>query len=230
MANNNLLFLILCILLVLSLLPGCDSPIRQKQDKHTIKLEETEAISLFDGTSLEGWEGDLKFFRIEEEAIVAGNMGQDIPTNKFLCTETHFENFELRLKVKFPTRNNNGGIQVRSKRIPNHHEVIGYQIDVGYAGGEPVWASIYDESRRNTFIAKAPAEKIATLLRPEEYNDYRIRCEGAHIQVWFNGESVVDYVEEDSTVDRSGIICVQIHSGPPSEAWYKDIQLLPIEP
>jgi hypothetical protein len=36
----------------------------------------------------------------------------------------------------------------------------------------------------------------------------------------------VDYTEEDPTVDTSGVIAVQIHSGPPTEAWYKDITLL----
>ena len=89
-----------------------------------------EHIILFDGTSFDGWEGDLNHFRIEEEAIVAGSMEQDIPTNKFLCTDEVFENFELSLQVKFPSENNNGGIQIHSERIANHHEVIGYQIDV----------------------------------------------------------------------------------------------------
>jgi hypothetical protein len=36
----------------------------------------------------------------------------------------------------------------------------------------------------------------------------------------------VDYTEQDPTVESTGVIAVQIHSGPPSEAWYKDITLL----
>lgn len=190
-----------------------------------MKSEISPKKALFDGQSFAGWEGEQSFFRIEEGAIVAGSMEQDIPTNKFLCTEQSYEDFELSLQVKFPTDNNNGGIQIRTQRIPDHHEVIGYQVDVGYAGGEPVWASIYDESRRNKFIAEAPADRIAELLRRDAYNDYRIRCEGPRIQVWFNGEEVIDYSEADEDIDRSGIICVQIHSGPPSEAWYKDIMI-----
>ena len=152
-------------------------------------------------------------------------MERNIPKNQFLCTETTYEDFELTLKAKFVPDNNNGGIQIRSKRIPNHHEVIGYQVDVGYSGGEPVWASIYDESRRRRFIAEAPADKIANLLRKEDFNDFRIRCQGPRIQVWFNGEQVVDYMEEEEGIDRSGVICVQIHSGKPSEASYKDIEI-----
>ncbi|MEL7341210.1 MAG: family 16 glycoside hydrolase, partial [Bacteroidota bacterium] len=41
----------------------------------------------------------------------------------------------------------------------------------------------------------------------------------------FNGERVIDYTEQDKSIDQSGIICLQIHSGPPSEARYKDIQI-----
>ena len=72
---------------------------------------------------------------------------------------------------------------------------------------------------------EAPKERIAALLNKEGFNRYKIRAEGPRIQVWFNGEEVVDYVEEVSDIPHAGIICVQIHGGPPSEAWYKDIVL-----
>ena len=36
----------------------------------------------------------------------------------------------------------------------------------------------------------------------------------------------IDYVEEDPKIETTGVIAVQIHGGPPSEAWYKDITLL----
>lgn len=200
---------------------ACSGPSTQSKEE-TIPSEPT---ALFDGQTFQGWEGEKTFFRVEGGAIVAGSMETEIPTNKFLCTDEKFGDFELRMQVKFPTENNNGGIQIRSKRIPDHHEVIGYQVDVGYAEGKPVWASIYDESRRNKFLIEAPAERIAALLIKDEFNSYIIRAEGRRIQVWFNGEAVVDYIEEDPEIPQGGIICVQIHGGPPSEAWYKDITL-----
>jgi hypothetical protein len=36
----------------------------------------------------------------------------------------------------------------------------------------------------------------------------------------------VDYVEDDPSIETTGVIAVQIHGGPPGEAWYKDITLL----
>ena len=147
----------------------------------------------------------------------------EVPTNLFMCTEKEFEDFDLSLKVRFQPYTNNGGIQIRSERIPNDHEVIGYQVDVGYAGDVPVWASVYDESRRNRFIAEADAERIAALLKKDDFNDYRILCKGPSLKVWFNGQEVIDYREEEDGIARKGKICVQIHGGSPAEASYKDI-------
>jgi hypothetical protein len=171
--------------------------------------------SLFDGKTLTGWEGNEKMFRIEEGCIVGGNLKENIPRNEFLCTTKEYENFELRLKVKALGEGVNAGIQFRTKRIPNHHEVSGYQADVG-AGW---WGKLYDESRRNKILAGEEAKKV----NAGEWNDYVIRCEGPHIQLWLNGEQTVDYTEKEEGIAAKGIIAVQIHGGPPSEAWYKDI-------
>ena len=177
------------------------------------------------GSSFDGWEGNRSFFRVEEGALVAGSLSEPIPTNQFLCSELSFGNFELSLEVKFLSRENNGGIQIRSQRIPGDHEVIGYQSDLGYAGGNSVWGSLYDESRRNKFLAEADQELVGRVLKPDGWNHYRIRCEGARIQHWINDTQVLDYKEEDPGIALEGIICLQIHSGPPSEAWYREIEV-----
>ncbi|MAG93714.1 MAG: hypothetical protein CMJ48_08200, partial [Planctomycetaceae bacterium] len=90
-----------------------------------------KGVRIFDGKTFEGWEGNLDWFRIEKEAIVAGTLEKKIPRNEFLCTKKTYGDFELRLKVKLEGGKGNAGIQFRTKRIPNHHEVSGYQADVG---------------------------------------------------------------------------------------------------
>jgi len=35
----------------------------------------------------------------------------------------------------------------------------------------------------------------------------------------------VDYTETDDSIASTGIIGLQVHGGPPSEAWYKDITI-----
>ncbi len=180
-------------------------------------------VSLFDGKTFEGWEGNMKMFRIEDGAIVGGNLKEKIPHNEFLCTKKTYGDFELRLKVKLlGGEKSNAGIQFRTKRIPDHHEVSGFQADMGQGW----WGALYDESRRNKTLAKPDPEKIKTLVKHEDWNEYVIRARGNRIQLWLNGVLTVDYTEEDPKIETSGIIGLQIHGGPPAEAWYKDIQLI----
>lgn len=180
---------------------------------------------LFDGKSFKGWEGNLDWFRIEDGAIVAGTLERAIPRNEFLCTEKRYGDFELRLKFKLLGEGANAGVQFRTERIPNHHEVRGYQADMG----DGWWGSLYDESRRNKILAKADEKLIEKILKRDDWNEYRIRAVGPRIQLWINGEQTVDYTEPDDDIARTGIIAVQIHGGPPSEAWYKDIEIREIK-
>jgi hypothetical protein len=186
-------------------------------------LPSPKAVSIFNGKNLDGWEGDLKIFRVEDGAIVAGTLDNKIARNEFLCTTRTYGDFELRLKVKLLGGDQaNAGIQFRTKRIPNNHEVIGYQADMGVGW----WGALYDESRRNKVLVGPDQAKMKTVVKANDWNDYVIRAEGNHIQLWINGVQTVDYTEADPAIDKTGVIAVQIHSGPPSQALYKDITIV----
>ena len=189
------------------------------------KMGGSNSVTLFDGKTFNGWEGNLELFRIEDGAIVAGSMEKDIPRNEFLCTEKEYGDFELRLQAKLIGEGDNAGIQFRSHRVPDDSEVSGYQADMGGESGEYVfvWGCLYDESRRNTMLVIADTEKLAKVLKLEGWNEYVIRCEGNHIQLWVNGLQTVDYTEKEESIPIKGIIGLQIHGGEPAEAWYKDI-------
>lgn len=177
---------------------------------------------IFDGKTFAGWEGNLAIFRIENGAIVGGSLKNKIDRNEFLCTTKSYGNFELRLKVKLLGGDRaNAGIQFRTRRIPNHHEVSGYQADMGTGW----WGALYDESRRNKVLEGPDQVKMKGVVRDGDWNDYAIRAEGKHIQLWINAVQTVDYVEKDLKIETVGVICPQIHAGPPSEAWYKDITI-----
>jgi hypothetical protein len=182
----------------------------------------SKAISIFDGKTFEGWEGNLKIFRIEEGAIVGGSLKEKIARNEFLCTTRSYADFELRLKVKLLGGDKaNAGIQFRTARIPNHHEVSGFQADMGTGW----WGALYDESRRKKVLQGPDQTKMKGIVRADGWNDYVVRAEGNHVTLSLNGMQTVDYTETDPAIERTGVVCVQIHAGPPSEAWYKDITI-----
>jgi hypothetical protein len=179
--------------------------------------------AIFDGRTFAGWEGNLDVFRIEDGAIVGGTLKTPIARNEFLCLQQEHGDFELRLKVRLlgDPAGANAGIQIRSRRVPNHHEMSGYQADMG----QQYWGCLYDESRRNRVLAQANRAELDKVLALDGWNDYVIRCEGRRIRLWINDCRTVDYTEPEEGIEQTGLIGLQIHGGPPAEAWYKDVFL-----
>ena len=152
-----------------------------------VRAEEPKATKLFDGKSLNGGEGNLKMFRVAEGAIVAGTLQEKIPNNEFLCTTKEYGDFELVLKAKLVGEGNNAGIQFRSSRIPNHHEVSGYQCDMGAAFNRLVWGALYDESRRRIADAEGEQAEIKVGLRPQDWKHVCMLSYGRRCLVVLNG-------------------------------------------
>jgi hypothetical protein len=179
---------------------------------------------LFDGKTLEGWEGDLKVWRVVDGAIVGGSM-QGNPRNEFLTTKKAYKDFTLTFEYKLVGTEGfvNGGVQVRSKRIPNPpNEMSGYQADIG-AG---MTGTLYDESRRNKALVKADPARIKTLEKPGEWNRYEVRCEGPRIRLFINGEQTVDYTEPDPKIELDGLIGLQIHGNCKAEIRFRDLKIV----
>lgn len=188
----------------------------------TAVTEETEDFTpLFDGKTFEGWEGNLDIFRIEDGAIVGGSLKKALSHNEFLCTKKEYSDFELRLQFKLEGNlNPNAGVQIRTKRIPDNTEVIGYQADMA----DGYWGVLWEESGRGFLAGPSEAER-GKPVKKGDWNRYRIRCQGNHVELWLNDVKTVDYTEADSTIPATGVIGLQIHSGAPAEVRYKDIMI-----
>ena len=198
----------------LLLITGCQS-----------KLEPARYVQIFDGRTAAGWDGDFeKTWKIRDGAFVGGSLEATVPRNEFVATTAQYTNFVLRLEFKLVGSEGfvNGGVQVRSQRIPNHNEMIGYQVDVG----DPTWwGSIYDESRRNKVMAQANMDEVNKVLRRGDWNQYEIRCEGKRIRAYINGLMTVDYTEADDAIPQFGKIGMQVHGGGKAAALYRAISI-----
>ncbi|WP_286178388.1 3-keto-disaccharide hydrolase [Rhodopirellula sp. JC639] len=183
-----------------------------------------DQVQLFDGKSLDGWNGDEKWFRVQDGAIIAGSASEKIPANQFLCTNKTYRDFELTVDAKLVGQGSNAGVQFRTKRIPNDTEVIGYQADIGFMPNGTCWGALYDESRRRKFLAESP-EVAMKAVRRGQWNTLKIIARGDRIQIFLNGVQTVDYTEQDPEIERDGVIALQVHSGPPLEVHYRNIKL-----
>ncbi|MHC4179941.1 MAG: family 16 glycoside hydrolase [Planctomycetota bacterium] len=205
--------------------PAGNAPRKPNRQDRAKRAAGDQPISLFDGKSFQGWEGNLDAFRIEAGAIVGGSLTKPIPRNDYLCSKKTYADFELRLKFKVLGEGANAGIQIRSERVPNSNEMIGYQADLG----DKWWGCLYDE-RRHKLLTGPPEQQRSKIIRRNDWNEYVIRCQGRRVQLWINGHQTVVYTEPDESIPQVGVIGLQIHVGPPSEAWYKDIELVKLPP
>ena len=117
----------------------------------------------------------------------------------------------------------NSGVQFRSVRIEKPaNEMSGYQADIG---DPSYWGTLYDESRRKKTLATVDMDAVNKILHRNDWNDYRIRCEGKRIRIWLNGLQTVDYTETESGIAEDGLIALQIHGGAKAVVFFKDIAI-----
>lgn len=205
--------------------PDAQARFAEIADRFNREFPETQ---LFNGTDFTGWESYTDgIFRIEDGAIVGGNFETGVDRNQFLTTTQSFGDFYLRMECKIvdaPSnvkKDGNAGVQIRSERIPNHHEMIGYQADMTSDGG--YWGCLYDESRRRRMLQMPNPELLKTVWKPNEWNRYEILAQGRNIRIFLNGVETVNYTETDETIPLTGLIGLQIHAGGPAQSYYRSL-------
>ena len=187
---------------------------------------EPQRISLFDGKTLHGWEGDPKYFRVEENCIVAGRLDCPIRGNHFLVSDQEFHNFDLVFESKLIGKGKNAGVQFWSQRVPNSNEMIGYQCDIGSFKDGFLWGWLYDESRRNQFLATTSQKELSNWVNPKgTWNHLRVLAREQKMSIWLNNNLTITYEEKDQDIPTFGKMGLQVHGGPPLEAWYRKIEV-----
>ncbi len=176
-------------------------------------------VSLFDGTSLEGWQkvGGGATYKVEGDTIV-GEVGPG--NNTFLRTEADYDDFILKLDVKLDVPGNSG-IQFRSHQREKDGRVFGYQCEIDPS--PRAWtAGIYDESRRGWLFPLTNHPEAQKAFRINDWNAFVIKARGPLIKTSVNGIPCADLID---TADLEGFIALQVHSGKEGRIRWKNIRL-----
>jgi type 1 glutamine amidotransferase len=203
--------------------------------------EEDGFVAIFDGKSLDGWDGNPELWRVEDGALT-GQTTAERPTrgNTFLIWRGgEVGDFELR--AKFRIVGGNSGIQYRSKEV-DRWVIAGYQADIDadgrYAGilyeerlrgilalrGQRV--EIDEQGMKNVVGKTTDDQTILDSLKKEGWNDYHIKAVGNHLVQSINGHVTVDVTDNQTSARAmSGLLALQLHAGPPMLVQFKDIQL-----
>lgn len=171
---------------------------------------------LFDGKTLKGWDGDPQIWSVKDGEIVGATEGVKMTDNSFLISKKTYGNFILRTDVKL--RNHNSGIQFRSERLPNW-VAKGLQADMAEGNW---WGSIYDEKGKRGTIVNGWKGKAETVVKPNDWNQYEVLCDGDLIQLRVNGLLTAELHDTSATV---GILGLQVHRGPAMEVRFRNIRI-----
>lgn len=201
-------------------------------------------VPIFDGTSLKGWEGNPKVWRVEDGSIVGQTHANDpISANSFLIWRQGLvADFELKLDYKI--EGGNSGIQYRSFEKPREwgpNILGGLQAD--FEAGEQHTGGLYGERSRGILARRGQKVAIGADGRPtvvgsvgdpvdlqtkidlDGWNSFHILARGNHYIHKINGHVMVDVLDNDPNAPRSGLIGLQVHRGPPMTVKFRNIRL-----
>jgi hypothetical protein len=171
---------------------------------------------LFDGKTLDGWDGDPRLWKVHDGMIVGNTDGVTLERNTFLITKRTFRDFILRTDVKL--RNHNSGIQFRSEAFPGW-VVRGLQADMAENNW---WGCIYDEGGKRGVMVNGWKGKAETVVKPKDWNSYEVYCNGDLIQLRVNGLLTAELRD---SVRMEGVIALQLHRGPGMEVAFRNIRI-----
>jgi hypothetical protein len=214
---------------------AADAPPLPKPDKDGFS-------ALFDGKSLDGWDGDPRLWSVKDGAIV-GETTKENPAkgNTFLIRkDVTVTDFELRFRFRL-TSANNSGVQYRSKDF-GKWVAGGYQYDINTGpehmgklydergkrgriamGGEKV---VWKDGKKEVTGATAEKDALAAAEKKGDWNEGAVVVKGNHIVHLLNGVTVVDFTDEQEDQRYNfGIVALQIHAGAPMKIEFKDIRL-----
>jgi hypothetical protein len=113
--------------------------------------------SIFNGTSLEGWDGDTTFWRVESGAIVGESTAEKVVTQNTFLIWRGGEPADFELKLEFRMNSTNSGVQYRSVQVPEGGAekigkwvLKGYQADIDF--NNQYTGMLYEERGRG-FLA-----------------------------------------------------------------------------
>ena len=156
------------------------------------KKEEEGFASIFDGQSLKGWQGGTGAYEVKDEAIVCLKDGK----GGNLYTEKEYANFVFRFEFKL-TPGANNGIGIRAPR-EGDAAFVGMEIQI-LDDGHPSYKGLQDYQTHGSVYGVLPAKR-GFLKKTGEWNTEDITCDGKHVKVVLNGETIVDGdIEKAST-------------------------------
>jgi hypothetical protein len=222
---------------------------RQSDRPEPVTGEEPGFTSIFDGRTLNGWEGDPKYWRIED-GVMTGEITPEtvIRSNTFIIWRGGtVADFELKVDYRI-SEGGNSGINYRSVVIPdtvtatNRFAMRGYQCDIDaqnrYTGNNyeekgRLFLAVRGQVTRVTGTAKPVVlstigvnKELGAAIRTGDWNSAHLIARGNVLMHHVNGRLMTVVIDDDTRGrTMNGLLGVQVHVGPPMKVQYRNWRL-----
>jgi hypothetical protein len=203
--------LILTVALATGLVGAAASHSADWSEEQIAKLPKSEkAVHLFDGKTLEGWDGQKdKYFTVKEGIIVGKNGAENAPkASTYLVTKDQYKNFRLIFESKLVESEMHTGIALWGRTSEMEGDPFSYK---GHLVMYPSGYGFYDlYGRKSIYQDKDGVAKAAG--KQHDWNRMEILATGARIRHAINGKLVADWTDPMPETCQPGPIGLQLHS------------------
>ena len=169
--------------------------------------DDSQWVSLFDGKTTKGWTPRAQvtsFEAVDRELHLLSKK------NVWVVSDLQLANFILEAEAKMPDTHINSGIGFRLKG--NSGKPKGYQCEIMdaipgknggmYGIGTGGW--LYPAKGQEAEYG----ERIKDVMKRNDWNSYKIHCEGPRIRIYVNGKLITDTTH---STNLSGAFGIQHH-------------------
>jgi hypothetical protein len=173
-------------------------------------------VSLFDGTSLDGWEKvgkEKSVWEVKDGAICGSG-----PSSMLVCTKGPYRNFRYRAEIKI-NNHGNSGLYFRTTRKPGFSD--GYEAQIDSTHADPI--------RTGSLYGMCHVYK--RLVEPDQWFTYEIAVRDdvwrgkpvTRIKITVNGDELYEYLDFAQTF-KEGHFAFQQHD-PGSKVCIRKIEV-----
>lgn len=221
---------------------------KQSDRPEPVEADEPGFQPIFDGKTLQGWEGDPKYWRVQDGSLVGEITPETvIRSNTFVVWRGGSPgDFELKAEYRI-TEGGNSGINYRSELVPdtvtpsNRFAMRGYQADID--GRNVYTGQNYEEKGRLFLAVRGQVTRVTGTRKPailstfaesaelasaitKDWNRFHIVARGNTLVHMLNGRLMCVVIDDDPVGRRmSGLIGVQVHVGGPMKVEYRNFRL-----
>jgi hypothetical protein len=210
----------------------------------TSQNKEDGFVKIFDGKTLNGWDADTSFWRVENGVVIGQVLpGKPLKTNTFLIWKGgQPADFEFKAEYRISPEGNSG-VQYRSEELKDiRYALKGYQADID--GADQYTGQNYEERGRGFLAMRGQKvvlrtnekpvitgsvgnpDSLKALIKKGDWNEIHIIAKGNKMQHFINGVLMSEAIDEDTVNSKSsGLLGMQVHVMPKMKVEYRNILL-----